>query len=99
MPVFIAALLSGLINIVGHLAGRVLVALGVGVITYTGLSTTTDWLTAQAVNNLQALPSDLVAILGYLKVGSFINIVASAVAARLLINGLTGDTMKKWVLK
>jgi len=99
MPVFIAAILSGLIQIAGHLVGRVLIALGVGVITYTGLSTTTDWLTDQAINNLQALPSDLIAIMGYLKVGSFISIVASAVAARFLIMGLTGDTMKRWVLK
>lgn len=99
MPVFIAAILSGLITVAGHIAGRVLIALGIGVVTYTGLSMTTDWLMAQAINNLQALPADLIAILGYMKVGSFINIIASAVASRMVITGLTGDTFKRWVLK
>lgn len=99
MPVFIAAILSGLITVAGHIAGRVLIALGIGVVTYTGLSMTTDWLMAQAINNLQALPADLIAILGYMKVGSFISIIASAVAARMVITGLTGDTFKRWVLK
>lgn len=99
MPAILAALLSGLINIAGNIAGRVLIGLGIGVITYQGLDASLDWLVDQAVSNLQAMPSDLVAIMGYLKVGSFINIVASAIAARFVLQGLTGGTMKKWVLK
>ena len=99
MPVLIASLLSGLIAIAGHIAGRVLIALGIGVVTYNGLSSSLDWLIVQSVNNLSALPSDLLSLLAYLKVGSFISIVASAVAVRFVIQGLTGDTMKRWVLK
>jgi len=99
MPAIIAALLSGLITIAGHVAGRVLIALGIGVVTYTGLGATTDWLTSQALSNLQALPADLLAIIAYLKVGSFINIIASAIAVRFVLQGLTGDALKQWVLK
>ena len=36
MPAFIAALLGGLITVVGTMAGRVLVSLGIGVVTYVG---------------------------------------------------------------
>lgn len=38
MPAFLAALLGGLINIASTLTGRVLVALGLGVASYTGLA-------------------------------------------------------------
>lgn len=99
MPAIIAALLSGLISIAGHVAGRVLISLGIGAVTYTGIAATTDWVLGQTLANLQGLPADLFAILGYMKVGSFINIVASAVAARFVLMGLTGDSMKRWVLK
>ena len=37
MPVFIAAIGGVLINLVGTLAGRVLIALGISVVTYTGV--------------------------------------------------------------
>ena len=43
MPVFVAAIGGMLINLVGTLAGRVLVALGISVITYTGMSASIDW--------------------------------------------------------
>lgn len=99
MPVFLAALGGVLINIVGTLAGRVLIALGIGVVTYTGLSTTLDWLKSQAVSAFTGMPAQVVQLAAYLQVGTCISIVTSAMAARALINGLSGDTFKKWVLK
>jgi len=99
MPVFIAAIGGMLINIVGHLAGRVLVALGIGVITYTGLSSSLDWIKAQALGALSGMPAEAVQLAGFLKVGTCISIVTSAIAARMLINGMQGDTVKRWVLK
>ncbi|MBS1771202.1 MAG: DUF2523 domain-containing protein [Acidobacteria bacterium] len=99
MPVFIAALGGMFINIVGTLAGRVLVALGIGVITYTGVATTLDWLKAGALSSLSGMPAEAVQLAGFLKVGTCISIVTSAMAARALIDGLSGDTFKRWVLK
>lgn len=99
MPVVLASLLGGLIQIAGTVAGRVLIGLGLGVVTYTGLSTSLDWLKAQALAQLTGMPADLVGLLAFLKVGVCINIVTSAIAARAVINGLTGDTLRKWVLK
>lgn len=99
MPVFIAAFGGMLINIVGTLAGRVFVALGLSVITYTGVNASLESLKAQAIANFSSLPPELFGIIAFLRVGQSISIITSAIAARLLLNGLTSDTFKRWVLK
>jgi len=99
MPVFIPALLGGLISIAASLAGRVLIALGISVITFSGLSVTLNWVKLQVVSALQGLPGEMVQLLAYAGVGEFVSIVASAFAARLLLNGLTDGSIKKWVMK
>lgn len=99
MPVFIAAIGGMLINIAATLVGRVLIALGIAVVTYTGVSASLDALKAQAIQSFTALPPQVLPILGIMKVGVCISIVTSAIAARLLLDGLTGDTFKRWVHK
>lgn len=99
MPVFIAAIGGMLINLVGTLAGRVLIALGISVITYTGISTSLDWLKAGAIGALSGLPSQLVGLIGFMKVGVCISIITSAIAARAIISGISGDSFKRWVMK
>jgi hypothetical protein len=99
MPVFISALLGGLVNVAGSIAGRVMIALGISVVTFTGFSTTLGWLKTMALTNLQSLPPSIIGLLGVLKVGVCISMLASAYFARLTINGLTGDTVKKWIGK
>lgn len=89
MPLFVAALLGGLINIAATLAGRVLLALGFASVTYTGLTTTLDWLKAQAVASITALPAEAVGMLSTMKVGESISIITSALLARMLLNGLS----------
>lgn len=99
MPVFVAAIGGMLINLVGTLAGRVLIALGIGVVTYTGLSTSLDWLKAQALAAFSGMPAEAVQLAAFLEVGTCISIVTSAIAARAIINGISGDSFKRWVLK
>ncbi|MCW5222828.1 DUF2523 domain-containing protein [Verminephrobacter aporrectodeae subsp. tuberculatae] len=99
MPVFIAAIGGMLINLAGVLAGRVLIALGISVITYTGITVTLDALKSQAISAFSNLPLEVFSILGVLRVGQCISIVTSAIAAKLVIDGLTGDTFKKWIYK
>lgn len=99
MPVFLAALGGVLINVAATIAGRVLIALGIGVVTFTGLSGSMTWLKTQALSSLSGLPADAVALIAYLQVGTCINIIVSAIAVRATLQGLTGDTVKKWVLK
>ena len=99
MPVFIAAIGGMLINVVGTLAGRVLIALGIGVITYTGMSTSLNWMKSGAIAALGGLPAELLGLIAFMKVGVCISIITSAIAARAIINGINGDTFKRWVLK
>jgi len=99
MPVFIAAIGGMLINIVGSLVGRVLIALGMGVVTFTGVNAALDELKAQAIQSFAALPAEVLGMLSLMKVGVAISIVTSAIAARLLLDGLTSDTFKRWTLK
>lgn len=99
MPVFIAAIGGMLINIVGSLVGRVLVALGMAVVTFTGVNASLDALKVEAISSFQMLPPEVFGMLALMKVGVVISIVTSAIAARLLLNGLTSDTFKRWTLK
>lgn len=99
MPAFIAMLLGGLLNIAGSLVGRVLIALGLSVATFSGLSATLSWAKTNVLTSFTSLPPEVVGMLSALGVGEFLSILLSAVAARLLLQGLTDGSMKKWVLR
>ena len=99
MPVFLASLLGGLISISGSIAGRVLLALGISVLTYTGTNAALDFLKGQAIAALSGLPFQVLGMLATMKVGQCLSIVFSAIVARQVQQGLSGDSIKKWVLK
>lgn len=99
MPIFIAAIGGMLINIVSTLVGRALVALGFSLVTYTGMSMSMGWIKSQLLAQLNGLPADFLAALAYGGVGVGINIITSAILARMLIDGVSGDTFKRFVLK
>lgn len=83
LPWVISALLGGFRFVAGSLAVQVLVGLGIGVISYTGMDISLTYLKGQAINNIGGLPADLIGLLGFMKVGNFINIVTSAMVARM----------------
>lgn len=97
MPVFVMALLGGLINISATIAGRVMIALGFSIVTYTGISASLTFLRANVVSSIVALPPDVVGMLATMKVGEAISIVFSALLARLLLSGLSSDSLKRLV--
>ena len=99
LPVIAAAAIGGLISVTGTIVGRVLVALGVGVVTYTGVQAGIDSLLANLDSAIAGVPADILGLLGFMRVGEALNIIISAMSARMLLNGLQGDTIKKWVLK
>ena len=99
LPVIAAAAIGGLISVTGTIVGRVLIALGVGVVTYTGVQAGIDSLLANLDYAIAGVPADILGLLGFMRVGEALNIIISAMSARMLLNGLQGDTIKKWVLK
>lgn len=99
IPVIAAAAVGALISVTGTIVGRVLVALGIGVVTYTGVQMGIDSLLANMDSAIGGMPAEILGLLGYMRVGEALNIIISAMSARMLLNGLSGDTIKKWVLK
>lgn len=99
MPLFIAALIGGLVSAAGTFVGQVLISLGIGYVTFTGLDTSLDWVKGQIVTGVGGLPAQAVAVLGAARVGTVLAIVLSAITARMLLDGLTGGAIKKMVVK
>jgi len=99
MPIFIAALVGGLVSAAGSFAGCVLLSLGIGVVAYSGSDTSMSTIFNMATANGSALPNGLSGMLGVLRIGQGLNIIMSALVVRLTLNGLTSGTMRRFVLK
>jgi hypothetical protein len=99
MPVFIAALLGGLVSAAGSLVGRVLIALGVGFVSYQGLDVALTFVKTQTLAAISSMPPEVFQIASTLQLGTAINIMASAYVAKMTIAGLTSGVVKKMVFK
>ncbi len=82
------ALFSFLSSIVGPLVAKVLTALGVGLVTYTGITLVMDQARDAIVSNMSATGAAYVAIFGLAKVDVAVNIMLGAVAARAALSGI-----------
>lgn len=99
MPLFLFAFLSGLASLAANLAGRVLIALGIGYITYQGLDVLITQAQALVFANLASGYPEINAALNMLNIGKAINVTFSAIIARNVISGLTGGSFTKQVIK
>jgi len=99
MPVFIAALLGGLVSAAGSLVGRVLIALGVGFVSYQGLDVMLGFVKTQTLAQLGGLTGEALQVVATMQIGTAVNILASAYTARMTIAGLTSGAVKKMVFK
>ncbi len=97
MPTFVAALLGGLAASAGSLAGRVLLSLGFGFVAYQGIDTLLNTLKALLLAQVTAMGAQAIQLLSLLKVGVAINMIFSAIAVRLIIQGLTSGIVKRLV--
>lgn len=90
-------IMGGLLAVAPSLVGKILLALGIGVATYTGINTSLTWLKSSAVSALLGLPPQVVGMLSLMRVGSCISMVFSAILIKLALDGLTSGNLKKWV--
>jgi hypothetical protein len=98
MPAVAWWILGGLVQIAGSLAGRVLLSLGFGFMTYTGVSVTLGWLKTQMLAGFAGLSPQILGLISMMKVGEAISILFSALLVRLTLNGLsTGGAISKLV--
>ncbi len=99
MPWIIAILIRGLVLAGGSSVAQAMVAIGMGVVTYTGTRVVLNSYKAQAVAAFIGLGPDVVGLLGVLKVGQCISILFSALLIRATLNGLQSDTIKRFMKK
>ena len=99
MPLFLASLLGGLISVAGTLVGRVLISLGIGYVTFSGVDTAITWAKTQFLSGVGGLPADAVGIANTMKVGVCVSMLLAALTARLVLSGLTSGTITRMVQK
>ena len=99
MPLFLVGLIGGLGSIAGSMVGRILIALGIGYVTYQGVDIAMNFIKDQALSNLVTGYPAINAALNMLNIGKCINVTFSAIAARNVLNGLTGGSITKQVIK
>jgi len=99
VPLLVGSLVGGLVQAAGTLVGRVLISLGIGYVAYQGLDTSLAWMRTQVAASVGGLPAQALAVLGALQVGSGVSVLISALSARMVLNGMTGGTIKKMVQK
>lgn len=96
---FIYSLIAGLITASTTVAGRILLSLGIGIVTVTGTSVSLDWAIAYVSNHWTGLPAISMQLLGALRVGTDIGIVVGAILAKMSLNFLSTDSISKFVMK
>lgn len=99
MPLILAWLLGGLVSIAGSLLGRVLIALGVGYVSYTGITSGLTYLSNLVQSNVNSSGVLVVQALGLVQFDVVVGIIFGAVAAKFVLNGLSGGAVKKMILK
>jgi hypothetical protein len=94
----VAALMGGLVAAMASLLGRVLIALGIGFVTYKGIDLAINSLKSQLVTSLSGMPADMVGLMGYLWVDKALTVIFSGFVVALSMQ-LAGGSVKKAVLK
>lgn len=103
MPAIIAFLVGALVNAAGTLVGKVLLSLGMGAVTYVGVDLMASQFKAaifsQLGTALGTFGAQGTAIASALQIGTCINIIMSALVARLGLRGMSGGKISKWIKK
>ena len=99
MPLWVAAIIGGLIEAAGTLVGRVLVSLGIGYVTYTGFDASLAWMRNLVIAQLGWLPPEAAGLASTMKIGVCCSIWMSAISVRLLLQGLTSGSIRRMVGK
>lgn len=98
MFAFLMPLLGGLLAILGSAVGRVLLALGIGYVTYAGFDMTTQVLLDTIKNNMGGMGAETVSFLAYMWVDKALGMIFSAVTSSIAIQ-YGGGALRKMVQK
>jgi hypothetical protein len=98
MPL-VNVILGGLLTICSSLVGRVLLALGMGFVTYSGFDVGVQWLLDQIKADIGQMGADTVSFFAFLYVDKAIGLIFSAYSAALVIKMAGSTTVTKLVTK
>jgi hypothetical protein len=82
-------------SIVGPLAAKILTSLGIGAVTYVGITALLATVRSELLGSVTGMPADVLMLFGLIKLDIAINIMLSAVAARAALSGMNSATGKK----
>lgn len=100
MPAFlIPAIVGALISVCTSLVGRVILALGMGVVSYTGINLALDVFRSYFNDAMSGVGGDIAGLCGVLQLDACFSIFVAAGLAKLTIAGATSGTMKKLAMK
>lgn len=99
MPLlFLSSLIGALASAMGSFVGRAVLALGIGTVTYTGISVSLNAMKSNLIGSVNSLPVDVLNLMGYLWVDKALTIIFSAVSISLSMKLISGG-IKKMVIK
>lgn len=98
MPL-IMSLLGGLLTLCGPMVGRVLLALGMGYVTFKGFDLTIAWLLTSIKTNISGMPAEIVSFFAWLWVDKAISMIFSAYSAAALVKMAGSASVTKLVTK
>lgn len=99
MPVLIAMLIGGLVSALGSVIGRIIISLGIGFVTYQGFNVLLGFIKTRISTEISSLDPLILQIFSTLQIDTAINILFSAYAVRLVIQGVTGGSVTRTKLK
>lgn len=85
---FAAVILAPLLRLVDSFVGRVLLALGLGFATYTGLGTSLAWIGATIEGYMGGVPTVAKDLMGVLRMDQCVTVILSSIAVRHSLQGL-----------
>lgn len=94
MGALVINLIGILVTVVGPIVTRVLIALGISFVTYTGSQLAIDQLFTLIQNAIAGAPAEAVGLLGFLWVDKAISVLFSAFGASLAVQGAAGTITK-----
>ena len=98
MPL-IYALLGGLATAMSSMVGRVLLALGLSYVTFSGYDLAVNWLLDQIKADINSMPVEVASFLGYLWIDRAVSMIFSAYTVALGIKMAGSTTITKMVQK
>lgn len=94
MPLIFIPIAIFLGKIVSNLVGRVLFALGFGILIHVGFNSLMDQLIAEVIDQFGGITADMAGLLSQLQVDRAISVILSAYAVRWTIRAAMGATRK-----